>query len=70
MKPISTRTTENSRPVKLSLTECGRLLGFSYPTMLNLANQQDFPAFKCMGKWIVPYEALMGWMEQQATAKA
>ena len=52
--------------VKLSLRECGELLGFSYPTMLQLANRPDFPAFKVMGKWIVPYAQLMDWMAKQA----
>lgn len=53
-------------PVKLSLTEAGKLLGYSYPTMLALANQDGFPAFKCMGKWIIPYEQLMEWLRKQA----
>jgi len=52
--------------VKLSLREAGELLGFSYPTMLNLANSEGFPAFKCMGKWIVPYQQLMDWIARQA----
>ena len=52
--------------VKLSLAETGKLLGYSYPTMLEWANRKDTPAFKCMGKWIVPYDALIRWMEKQA----
>ncbi|MDL2318234.1 helix-turn-helix domain-containing protein [Eubacteriales bacterium OttesenSCG-928-A19] len=70
MQKAKTPTTETSVPVKLSLAECGKLLGFSYPTMLQLANRQDFPAFKVMGKWIIPYDQFIDWMEQQATAKA
>lgn len=54
------------KPIKLTLKECGDLLGFSYPTMLELANRPDFPAFKCMGKWIVAYDLLMKWLEEQA----
>ena len=53
-------------PVKVSLKEGGKILGFSYPTMLALANREDFPAFKCMGKWIIPYEQLMEWLRKQA----
>jgi len=53
-------------PIKVSLSEAGKLLGYSYPTMLALANREDFPAFKCMGKWIIPYDQLMKWMERQA----
>ena len=35
--------------IKLTLTEAGKMLGISYPSMLALANREDFPAFKCMG---------------------
>ena len=52
--------------VKLTLAETGKLLGLSYPTMLNWANRQDTPAFKCMGKWIVPYDKFMQWLDEQA----
>ena len=52
--------------VKPSLAECGELLGYSYPTMLEWANRPDTPAFKCMGKWIIPYDRLLEWMNKQA----
>ena len=52
--------------VKLTLSEAGDLLGFSYPTMLQLANHPDFPAFKVMGKWIIPYAQLMEWLQKNA----
>jgi predicted DNA-binding transcriptional regulator AlpA len=55
--------------IKLSLKEAGELLGYSYPTMLELANREDFPAFKCMGKWIIPYDKLIEWLHTQ-TSKA
>ncbi len=55
--------------IKVSLKEAGQLLGFSYPTMLELANHPDFPAFKCMNKWIIPYDRLLAWMEAQTEAK-
>lgn len=51
--------------IKVSLAEAGKLLGYSYPTMLALANRPDFPAFKCMGKWIIPYDQLLEWMRKQ-----
>ena len=51
--------------VKLSLKETGELLGFSYPSMLELANREDFPAFKCMGKWVVVYSKLLEWLDAQ-----
>lgn len=59
-------TTPDTPPIKLGLAEAGKLLGYSYPTMLQLANRPDFPAFKCMGKWIIPYGQLMTWLEEQA----
>lgn len=55
---------ETTRPVKLGLAEAGKLLGYSYPTMLQLANRPDFSVFKCMGKWIIPYDQLMDWLEE------
>jgi predicted DNA-binding transcriptional regulator AlpA len=56
--------------IKVSLREAGELLGFSYPTMLELAHQEDFPAFKCMGRWIVPYDRLLSWIDRQAEQKS
>lgn len=60
------KTQDSPHPVQLGLAEAGKLLGYSYPTMLQLANRDDFPAFKCMGKWIVPYQQLLDWLEEQA----
>lgn len=57
---------DKNTPIRLTLKECGKLLGFSYPTMLELAHQHDFPAFKCMNRWIVPYEQLLEWLKRQA----
>ncbi len=58
--------TTQSRPVKLTLTETAKLLGCAYPSALQLANRKDFPAFKCMGKWIVPYDRLLEWIDKNA----
>lgn len=66
MQNIKTPATESPRPIKLGLAEAGKLLGYSYPTMLQLANRPDFPAFKCMGKWVIPYDQLMEWLAKQA----
>ncbi len=37
--------------IRVSLREAGDILGFSYPTMLELAHRPDFPAFKCKMEW-------------------
>lgn len=50
----------------LTLNEARKIIGVSYPTMLQLANQPGFPAFRIGGKWIVPYAQLMDWMAKQA----
>ena len=55
--------------IMVSLREAGEILGFSYPTMLVLANREDFPAFKCMSKWIIPREQLMEWLKKQVERK-
>ena len=54
-------------PKKLSLAEAGEMLGFSYPSMLQLAHREEFPAFKVMGKWVIPYDKLMDWLDRNAT---
>lgn len=53
-------------PKKLSLAEAGKLLGFSYPSMLQLAHREDFPAFQVMGRWVIPYDRLMEWLDKNA----
>ena len=59
--------TAGYHPVKLTLAECGELLGYSYPSMLRLAHREDFPSFMCMGRWIVVYDLLLEWLRKQAT---
>lgn len=49
----------------LSLTEAAKLIGVSYPTMLDLANRKDFPAFQVGKKWIVPRDKLNEWLREQ-----
>ena len=61
------RSQAANAPKKLSLVEAGKMLGFSYPSMLQLAHRKDFPAFKVLGKWCVPYDRLMDWLDRNAT---
>jgi hypothetical protein len=64
------RPRSANAPKKLSLTEAGKLLGFSYPSMLQLAHREDFPAFQVLGKWVIPYDKLMEWLECNANGDA
>jgi len=50
----------------LTLNEARKIIGVSYPTMLQLANQQGFPAFRIGKKWIVSSGELMRWMTEKA----
>lgn len=60
------RSQVANTPKKLSLAEAGKLLGFSYPSMLQLAHREDFPAFQVMGRWVIPYDKLMEWLDKNA----
>lgn len=60
------RPWDANAPKRLSLTEAGKLLGFSYPAMLQRAHREDFPAFKVLNKWCVPYDRLMEWLDKNA----
>ena len=60
------RPRDANAPKRLSLTEAGKLLGFSYPAMLQLAHREDFPAFKVLNKWCIPYDRLMEWLDKNA----
>lgn len=55
----------------LGMEEARKIIGISYPTMLQLVKSEGFPAFKVgvpggKGKWIIPREQLMAWLEKQA----
>lgn len=50
----------------LGLEEARKIIGVSYPTMLQLVNRNDFPAFRIGKKWVVLYDQLIAWMEKQA----
>lgn len=50
----------------LSLNEARKIIGVSYPTILKLANQQGFCAFRIGKKWAIPYAQLMDWLAKQA----
>jgi len=50
----------------MGMNEARKIIGVSYPTMLQLVNQDGFPAFRVGTKWVIPREQLMKWMERQA----
>lgn len=49
----------------LGLEEARKILGVSYPIMRQLAQREDFPAFRVGTKWIIPSEQLNEWMKKQ-----
>ncbi len=42
----------------------------SAPTMIAWVNRADFPAFRSGRRWIIPRDAFIRWMEQQAAKRA
>jgi len=50
----------------LTLNETRKIIGVSYPTMLQLANQPGFPAFRVGKKWIVSSGELSRWLSEKA----
>lgn len=50
----------------LGMNEARKIIGISYPTMLQLVHREDFPAFQVGTKWIIPHEQLMEWLRKQA----
>lgn len=50
----------------LGMNEARKIIGISYPTMLQLVHSKGFPAFQVGNKWIIPAEQLAEWMRKQA----
>ena len=47
-----------------------RRIGVSYPTMLELVRRDDFPAFRIGRRWVIPRNALVRWLDEQAAKRA
>lgn len=49
-------------PVAVSAAEAARLLGVSRPTVYQLMNQENFPAFKVGARTLISVEGLRRWV--------
>ena len=54
----------------LTLEEAAASMGVSAPTMREIANRQDFPAFRKGRRWIIPQRAFADWLDKQARERA
>lgn len=54
----------------LTLEEAAASMGVSVPTMREIANRQDFPAFRKGRRWIIPQRAFADWLDKQARERA
>ena len=52
------KKTENVQKDTLSMEEVAKMLGISVRTAYYGAQQGHFPAFKVMGRWIIPRPAI------------
>ena len=54
-------------PLAVSAPEAARLLGVSKPTVYQLMNQADFPAFKIGTRTLISVEGLREWTRKQVS---
>ena len=52
-------------PLAVSALEAARLLGVSKPTVYQLMNRADFPAFKIGTRTLISVEGLREWTRKQ-----
>ena len=52
-------------PLAVSAPEAARLLGVSKPTVYQLMNREDFPAFKVGARTLISVEGLREWIRKQ-----
>ena len=52
-------------PLAVSAPEAARLLGVSKPTVYQLMNRADFPAFKLGNRTLVSVDGLKEWIRKQ-----
>lgn len=57
---------ERLDPVAISAAEAARLLGVSRPTIYQLINRPDFPAFKVGARTLISVEGLRHWVAVQS----
>ena len=52
-------------PLAVSAPEAARLLGVSKPTVYQMMNREDFPAFKVGARTLISVEGLREWISKQ-----
>ena len=52
-------------PLAVSAPEAARLLGVSKPTVYQMMNREDFPAFKVGARTLITVEGLREWIRKQ-----
>ncbi|MFB2010912.1 helix-turn-helix domain-containing protein [Flintibacter sp. P01028] len=52
-------------PLAVSALEAARLLGVSKPTVYQMMNREDFPAFKVGTRTLISVEGLREWIRKQ-----
>ena len=57
---------ERIDPLAVSTAEAARLLGVSRPTIYQLINRADFPAFKVGSRTLISVAGLERWVKAQA----
>ena len=54
-----------STKLSYSLETAAEALNISKPTMLEIVNRADFPAFRIGRRWIIPIDGMQRWLEEQ-----
>ena len=57
---------ERIEPLAVSTAEAARLVGVSRPTIYQLINRADFPAFKVGSRTLISVAGLARWVEMKA----
>ena len=52
-------------PLAVSAPDAARLLGVSKPTVYQMMNREDFPAFKVGARTLISVEGLREWIRKQ-----
>ena len=55
-----------SEKTAFSIAETAARLGVSRPTVYNLINRADFPAFRVGSRWLISAAGLDEWVREQA----
>lgn len=58
--------SQKDERVALSVTEAAALLGVSRPTVYQLMNRADFPAFRIGARRLISRAGLERWVQEQA----